>query len=190
MPALSSETLSKALPLPNSGAKIQRKSISELAPCYPPIGIATDFAEGSIYKTTTESVNFLQVYKTSPDGQRVTASNQVIVMREPSGDEIWVVPAQQGREDRSRRFRLMENGNLEILLVNGVELRLEYDFLTGHKKVQEGPSNYQPAPNYLQEKALAEVITTMAALVQDSPLEINTLQTFVNFPRDQKLEDF
>ena len=202
MAASLAETSNSRLPLVLSGPKRSRKTIAELAPCFTPFGNEKVYAEGSVFELPPEKddesqetdnsdeVRVLAVLKRSPDQQRVTAINKILVNPSPEGDEIWVVPEQPGREDRSKRFRYIRDDGIEISLFNGSFLQVEYDLLTGELRNFTSEKPDQHIPPEIPRRELADILQTMSSLVQGMPLELTTMQSLVNFPRDHKLEGF
>jgi hypothetical protein len=177
------------LPLPSSVAKNHFKPISVLAPCATFEGTEKIYAEGSVFELESDT-RVLTVFKRSPDQQRVTAINKVFINKDPEADEIWVVPDQPGKEDRSKRFRVTFDNYLRVDLFDGKELHVEYNIHTGERRELEGESYDETVPNILPKRAVEDVVTTMATLVLNQPLELTTIQAFINFPRDNKLEAF
>lgn len=193
MAASLAETSVSHLPIPSLGIKRSKKTIAELAPCFTPFGKEKVYAEGSVFELPTEGsrdVGVLAILKRSPDQQRITAINKILVVPEPSGDEVWVVPEQPGREDRSKRFRYTADGGIEISLFNGSFLQVEYSLETGELKHYASADHDQEIPSALPKKELSAVLQTMDSLIQKTPLELSTMQSLVNFPRDHKLEGF
>lgn len=202
MAASLAETSSSHLPLALSGPKRSRKTITEMAPCFKPFGVEQVYAEGSVFELPPNKrdnakelkdpseVRVLAVLKKSPDQQRVTAINKILVMQDPEGDEVWVVPEQPGREDRAKRFRFKEGDGLEISLFNGSFLQVEYDLQTGVLRNFTGENHIQNIPDEIPKRDLGDVLQTMTKLVKGVPLELTTMQSLVNFPRDHKLEPF
>lgn len=193
MAASLAETSSSKLPLPSLGQKRPRKPITELAPCFTPFGQEKVYAEGSVFEMPTEEdtdVKVLAVLKKPLDQERVTAINKILAVPDPNGDEVWVLPEQPGKEDRSKRFRLMKGGGLEISLFNGSFLQAEYDLTTGVLRNFVNEDENHAIPPELPTGDLKNVLRTMSGLMFGEPLELTQMQTFVNFPRDHKLEGF
>ncbi len=206
MAASLAETSVTHLALPSTGTKRTQKTIEELAPCFTPFGKEKVYSEGSVFelpankpKNTNGSdeesgnhkgIDVYAIVKKSPDQKRVTAINKILVVPDQSGDEIWVVPEQPGKEDRSKRFRYTVNHGLEISLFNGSYLQVEYNLNTGELTDFVSSEHNQEIPKELPKRELARTLQTMSSLVNGEALELTTMQSLVNFPRDHKLEGF
>lgn len=158
-------------------------------PCPSPEGYEKRFGSGSVFEIQSDT-NVYTVVKKGPDKKRVIARNMVVAIEDTDqGDEVWVLPENPGKKDRSQRYRLMHDGHLEISLFNGKVTTAEFDIISGLKKPTETPVD-SDLPESLPTRKIGEILTTMVTLIQNQPYELSEIQSFINLPRDNKLEDF
>lgn len=154
--------------------------------CPKPEGKRIGYKDGTVYELQDQA-KIYDVIKKGPDQSRVITRNLIVAIEDAdTGDEVWVVPMHPGKEDRTARYRLMWDDHVEISLFNGKETTLEFELNSGKRKTDTLEESNMP--EILPKKAINEIITTMATLVQGQTYELAGLQSFINIPRTFNLE--
>lgn len=159
--------------------------------CPTPEGNVKGFAEGKVFELLGDNVNIYTAIKIRPDKKTVITRNKIITVRdEEMGDSVWILPEHPGKEDRSKRFSLTNDDHLQISLFNGKDVQYEFNIHTGLRKQESEPSLHDGTPDRLPISVITGALVAMVNLIENRPYQLSEMQSFINTPRDNKLEDF